>query len=253
MKTQAGAESFFQRQLFFMKDKNPTLAKRHILLFLFAIGSVLAVGYRIISLESVQRSLEFPTQVYTTNPIDKMRLFSDPKSTLDKSRNSVPPALSTGDFIDIRNESNKKLPEVPAGRLDSGINASGVLSTKVSGLVSLPDTSSQRNSMRPAPPLSQTSAISQDIVYVPAGVSVPAVLAEPSAKSTLDPISQVEVQTMADTFLSDMDEQIRAGSSRDSAWKQLQKRSDDAFRARYGWEAFNRESARANEQATVPH
>ena len=236
-----------------MKDKNPTLAKRNILLLVFAIGTVLAVGYQIISLESVERSLEFSTQAHPRNPMDKMRFFSEPKSALDKSRNSEPPALSTGDFIDIRNESNKKFPEVPAGRLGSGINASGVLSTKVSGLVSLPDTSSQRNSMRPAPPLSQTSAISQDIVYVPAGVSVPAVLAEPSAKSTLDPISQEEVQTMADTFLSNMDEQIQAGTPRDSAWKQLQKRSDDAFRARYGWEAFNTESARANAQATVPH
>ncbi len=236
-----------------MKDKNPTLAKRNILLLVFAIGTVLALGYQIFSLESVERSLEFSTQAHPMNPMDKMRFFSEPKSTLDKSRNSGPPALSTGDFIDIRNESNKKFLEVPAGRLGSGMKASGVLSTKVSELVSLPDTSSHRNSMRPTFPLSQTSAISQDIIYVPAGVSVPAVLAEPSAKSTLDPISQEEVQTMADTFLSNMDEQIQAGTPRDSAWKQLQKRSDDAFRARYGWEAFNTESARANEQATVPH
>ena len=58
---------------------------------------------------------------------------------------------------------------------------------------------------------------------------------------------------MADTFLSNMDEQIQAGIPRDSAWEKLQKRSDDAFRARYGWEAFNTESAKANEQATVSH
>jgi hypothetical protein len=237
-----------------MENKNPTLSKRNILLLVFAIATVLAVGYQIISLESVERPLEFSTQVHPTNPIDKMRLFSEPKSALDKSRNSGPPASSTGDFVDIlKNYSNEKFIEPSAGRLDSGKNVSKGLSTKVSGLASLPVTSSLGYSLRPAAPLSQTIAISYEIIHVPMGVSVPAVLAQPSTKSALDPISQDEVQTMADTFLSDMDEQIRAGTPRDSAWRKLQQRSDDAFRARYGWEAFNAESARANQQAMVPN
>ena len=236
-----------------MENNNPLLAVRNKLALAFACLTVLAVGYRMISWQPVEGSLRFSTHADNANRMDKNSISEEPKSTLGKAGISETSFLSTGDSVDMRNaEINERSIEIPAGRLDSGKNASGVLSTKVSGFVTLPETSSQKNSLRPSAALSQTIATSYDI-EVPPGVSVPAVLAEPSAKSALDPISQEEAQSMADTFLSTIDEQIQAGIPRDSAWEKLQKRSDDAFRARYGWEAFNTESAKANEQATVSH
>jgi len=237
-----------------MKNKGILPGKWIILALVSVFIAFISVAYQIFSLDSLEKSIGFSTQGHDTNRTEKMRTFSEPKSKLDNSRTSGPPALSAGDFVDFPNNENKeKFIEAPAGRLDFDKNARKGLSNKVSGLMPLPDNSFHRNSLPPALPSSQTSAISHDIVYVPVGVSVPAILAQPSAKSALDAVSQEEVQTMAETFLSNMDEQIHAGTPKDSAWEKLQQISDDAFRARYGWEAFNTESARANEQATALH
>jgi hypothetical protein len=101
----------------------------------------------------------------------------------------------------------------------------------------------------PNPSIPNQNLARQEMVNVPQGASVPAVLAQPDAKSALDPVSQKEVQTMADNFLNSVNAQTQSGTPQDQAWNQQQASSDDAFRARYGWEAFNAESARANEQS----
>jgi hypothetical protein len=237
-----------------MKDNVPFPARRIILALFFAIVAVLAVGYLMISLNPVEKSIKLSTQDHNENRLDKIRSFSDTKSTFEKSSNSRESDLSKNNRVEtFKTESNEKYIEDSARRLDSAKNASRVLSINDGALKSSLETGSLGNSLLPAAPLSLTNTISHDIIYVPVGVSVPAVLAQPIAKSALDPISQEEVNAMADKFLRSMDEQVRTGTPMVSAWEQLQKRSDDAFRARYGWEAFNRESASANQQATVPH
>ena len=89
----------------------------------------------------------------------------------------------------------------------------------------------------------------QQVVDVPPGANVPAVLAQPGGSSVLDPVSQQEVSALADNFLNAVDQQTAAGTPRDQAWQKQTAASDDAFRARYGWDAYVAENARVNAQS----
>jgi len=87
---------------------------------------------------------------------------------------------------------------------------------------------------------------------VPPSATVPAALAEPGSGSVLDPVSQQEVAGMANDFIDAVDQQTAGGTPKEQAWRNLQLAADDAFRSRYGWEAFVKESARANSPSTPP-
>ncbi|TSA30647.1 MAG: hypothetical protein D4R65_12835 [Verrucomicrobiaceae bacterium] len=89
-------------------------------------------------------------------------------------------------------------------------------------------------------------------IEVPPSAVVPAALAEPGSGSVLDPVSQQEVAGMANSFIDAVDQQTAGGTSKEQAWRNQQLAADDAFRARYGWEAFVKESARANTPSTPP-
>ncbi|MEI6490915.1 MAG: hypothetical protein WCO94_00080 [Verrucomicrobiota bacterium] len=89
---------------------------------------------------------------------------------------------------------------------------------------------------------------SQQVVDVPPGANVPAVLAQPGSSSVLDPVSQQEVSALADHFLNAVDQQTATGTPRSQAWQKQTAASDDAFRARYGWDAYVAENARVNAQ-----
>lgn len=89
-------------------------------------------------------------------------------------------------------------------------------------------------------------------IEVPPSAVVPAALAEPGSGSVLDPVSQQEAAGMANDFIDAVDQQTDGGTSKEQAWRNQQLASDDAFRARYGWEAFVKESARANAPSTPP-
>ncbi|MEI8310742.1 MAG: hypothetical protein WCH98_08300 [Verrucomicrobiota bacterium] len=95
----------------------------------------------------------------------------------------------------------------------------------------------------------QAPQVSQQVVDVPPGANVPAVLAQPGGSSVLDPVSQQEVSALADSFLNAVDQQTAAGTPRDQAWQKQTAASDDAFRARYGWDAYVAENARVNAQS----
>jgi len=99
--------------------------------------------------------------------------------------------------------------------------------------------------------LHAVDAETQEVVDVPVGVRIPAVLAQVDGKSSLDVVSQKEVQAIADSFFQAVDVETQSGVTPVLAWKNQQQLSDEMFRARYGWEAFNAESARANQQANA--
>jgi len=92
-------------------------------------------------------------------------------------------------------------------------------------------------------------SVAEEVVSVPTGVAIPAALAETNAHSSLDHTAQQEVQTIADNFFQEVDAETQSGVSPELAWTKQQQIADDFFRARYGWEVFNKESARANQQA----
>lgn len=96
--------------------------------------------------------------------------------------------------------------------------------------------------------LQSTSALSE-VIDVPVGVTIPAALAQMDSKSSLDVVSQKEVEVIAESFFQSLDAETQSGVSPEWAWRKQQQLADELFRARYGWEAFNAESARANQQA----
>lgn len=101
----------------------------------------------------------------------------------------------------------------------------------------------------PVPSNQPASSTEAAVVDVPPDGTVPAALAPPGPDSALDPVSQKEADQLADQFLKKVDEQTAGGTPRDEAWRTQQRAADDAFRAKFGWEAFNVESARAAYQA----
>lgn len=95
----------------------------------------------------------------------------------------------------------------------------------------------------------QSTLVLSEVVNVPVGGTVPAALAQVDGKSNLDVVSQTEVQAIADSFFQAVDAETQAGVSPEIAWRKQQQLADELFRARYGWEAFIAESARANKEA----
>ena len=113
-----------------------------------------------------------------------------------------------------------------------------------------PTSHAAQSATQPVPAASSgapsTAQASQQVVDIPPGANVPAALAQPGGSSVLDPVSQQEVSALADHFLNAVDQQTAAGTPRSQAWQNQTAASDDAYRARYGWDAYVVENARAN-------
>ena len=82
-----------------------------------------------------------------------------------------------------------------------------------------------------------TTPATQTIEVPPAG-TVPAALAEPGATSPLDPISQKEADAIANNFLNNVQKAVASGQPQSQAWKTQQQIADEAYKARFGQDAF---------------
>ena len=240
---------------FFMKQFIKSLT-------LVLLAMVVSVAGTLFVVKSGATKETFPSRVQSSSSVTATPSSESSISSSSALTPACPAQLANNSPVTISSATGVSSPQpispaptfassAPNLPIKTPVSSQGALNGSHGGAISKGPSSSQgvapvssSNASMPA-----NSAPAQQVVDVPPNASVPAVLAQPGPTSTLDPASQQEVAHMADNFLNAVDTQTSSGTPRDQAWQTQQMASDDAFRARYGVEAYNAESAMANLQA----